>query len=163
MTCVRCMVAYCSSCQLNAAICGLCGTPYGLVIINNTCVRCIDPNCYHCRGNYLYCYQCYAPYGVNITIRNCIPCSDFRCQLCTFNADICVNCTSGFGVSSGLCTPCSTSPSACLDCNSVNILECTSCPVTRYLSGTLCLLCMLGCDICNDSVTCTTCSDGYYL
>ena len=73
------MVTYCSHCQISAAVCRMCGTPYGLVIGNNTCIRCIDPNCYHCRGNYLLCYQCYAPYGVNITDRTCIPCSDSGC------------------------------------------------------------------------------------
>ncbi len=116
-----------------------------------------------CRGDYRYCYLCYGTYGVNITSRRCIPCIDPNCISCTYDAAICTNCTAGYGVTTvATCALCNSSSNACLGCISSNILKCTSCPITRYLSGTICDICISFCDICTNNSICITCSPGYY-
>ena len=116
-----------------------------------------------CRGDYRYCYLCYGTYGVNITSRRCIPCIDPNCISCTYDAAICTNCTAGYGVTTvATCALCNSSSNACLDYISSNILKCTSCPITRYLSGTICDICISFCDICTNNSICITCSPGYY-
>jgi hypothetical protein len=61
-------------------------------------------------------------------------------------------------LNAGACTLCSTTIPGCLDCSGSS--TCTTCYISRYLSGGACTLCSTtipGCLDCTDVSTCTTC------
>ncbi len=161
MSCVPCFASSCLVCAANAQVCIVCNNPYG--VFNNTCIPCNDINCINCRTNYTSCGQCANPYGVNITSRRCVLCADTNCTNCQQNHMVCVQCASGYGLTaSATCVLCNSSASYCFNCSVYNILQCTSCPITRFLNGTVCSSCIANCNNCTNNATCTICQDGYY-
>jgi hypothetical protein len=86
----------------------------------------------------------------------CQPCS-FGCAVCT-DSNTCTSCVDGLYINSdGICVACAVGVKSC----TIAIVD--SCLTEYFIIGSICIGCFDNCDKCQDFVTCTLCSSGYFV
>lgn len=167
-TCVKCKSSACNYCDTNnIALCLQC----------NKTTYLKDGDCVNSCGDGYYsensvCKKC---------VFDCKTCSKDKCFQCipgkyVFNDTSCVsNCPDGYIESGSVCQKCK-DPTTCKKCSDTNGDVCTkcytdklllegkclsSCPSSYYPIDNRCDKCVDGCDVCQDSLTCKKCFDGY--
>ena len=119
------------------------------------------------------CHECSGPNSAD-----CISCSSIHYSLqggrCILNTTCPMN--HFFNKLDMVCVLCHES---CAECNGTGSSDCTACPPHHVLNGTeckaegncppgkyydgLCVSCINNCQSCDNSLTCSSCSDGYFL
>ncbi|KAL4489343.1 hypothetical protein ABPG72_018998 [Tetrahymena utriculariae] len=133
---------------------------------NKNCQNCELP-CLNCQTKATNCTKCIQNYQLDTQNNQCFPQCDKSCSTCSLPLDLnsCLSCFDGFYLKTGQCLQCN---QPCKNCQ-FNDTYCTSC-IQYYgldISTNTChLLCPIGCKECNnpnDSSSCISCIDGYYL
>ncbi|CAD8121951.1 unnamed protein product [Paramecium sonneborni] len=151
--CVDCQVA---TKRINSPSCDQCPVNYYLDSGKDNCQDC-QTGCHKCTVG-TACVQCANGYFRNQTNQCITQCpdgqfndssdtNDPKCSICDSN-----------------CKKCQTLSTTCTACNGLAILvsgHCYLCSEGQYLSGTTCVPCISGCQICS-TITCTTCQDSFY-
>ncbi|CAD8121927.1 unnamed protein product [Paramecium sonneborni] len=151
--CVDCQVA---TKRINSPSCDQCPVNYYVDSGKDNCQDC-QTGCHKCTVG-TACVQCANGYFRNQSNQCITQCpdgqfndssdtNDPKCSICDSN-----------------CKKCQTLSTTCTACNGLAILvsgHCYLCSEGQYLSGTTCVPCISGCQICS-TITCTTCQDSFY-
>jgi hypothetical protein len=181
--CKNCTDPGCKVCDTTLAKCTTCMPGLNLlatydvngIIISTTCVATCPSDRYATNG---VCAACIANCDVCSDNMQCLGCSkgyvlqNGRCQ---------TTCDTYYADRSGICTRCNNAN--CQQCDSLTLSSCRRCDSTFYLknsdcisecgatyystsavsTGNVCQPCGTNCAVCTDSLTCTTCSNYYFL
>lgn len=125
-------VAMCPTCLSLMAGCLFCSSSI-------VCTTCDSTNYFQLSATTHQC-SCIVGYYYASGTRTCVSCSTLSsaCTSC-FSSSICTNCVNGYSLVAGAC----------------------HCPVGKYVSGSLCLLCPSTCTVCTIA-GCSSCVSGYY-
>lgn len=183
----------CKSCALNYANCLYCALDASQSLQCLTCIAnfgLLKGQCLSCASvsgclacsivqNYLLCNSCLSPLVLTADQTACSSCPIANCTSCSSTASnqfICSSCAQGYYLSANTCLQCASAIQYCTACQYVSsVLTCSGCASTSlYLSGNKCvancttagypqcLTCQLT-SLAGGVVTCTTCTDGYFL
>ncbi|CAD8210006.1 unnamed protein product [Paramecium octaurelia] len=151
--CVDCLA---STKRINTPSCDQCPVSYYMSSGIADCQPC-QTGCYSCTVG-TACVQCANGYFRNQSNQCTTQCPDGQ-----FNDSSNVN-DPKCSICDNNCLKCQTTATNCIGCKGLAILvsgHCYLCSEGQYLSGTTCVNCIGGCQICS-TVTCTTCQDSYY-
>ena len=170
--CFSCAVDNCIVCSVSSDRCTTCFDGYTLIAtatgVADQCIVCNNP-CATCNADGS-CATCQAPYLFTSTSSpNCVLCDDPRCISCTDTGNSsCTTCSTGWVAINGVCQSC---VAGCTTCSSIDTTICTVCATEYWVkTNNTCSLCSsdLKCKTCtydstSNVITCSTCSDGYWL
>ena len=153
----------------------MCPKNYWPNLIQNKCMIC-NTKCLNCSGpDSTECISC--PDGQYLNGGECILCNS-NCLTCSKSATFCISCGSPFYLFEGICNSscidsfwpseskrlCEPCDIPCLTCQTPgNSISCLSCSDGFYLNNKQCLSCPIGCAICLSANNCTSCQNQYFL
>ncbi|CAC9440654.1 surface antigen-like protein [Leishmania infantum JPCM5] len=165
--CVRCSVAGCKSCPVDANVCEVCLG--GSEPVNNMC-PCTDANCASCPSDAGTCTQCANGYG--LVDGACVRCQVPNCFSCDSDANKCAQCAPNYYLTPLLtCSPVACNIEHCMQCDPQTPSRCQEC-VAPYVVDSYDGLCRLSdacsvpnCKKCETETSrlCAECDTGYTL
>ncbi|CAD8179254.1 unnamed protein product [Paramecium octaurelia] len=187
--CTKC-IEPCLECSSQTRCSSCISEVYYLAPGDNQCQICrnFDSNCLTCKAEH-QCTSCETGYFVQEDYRGsqlistCQPCSS-QCLTCSNDSNECLTCNNAFqppnckqtcsssqfqvGI---LCYPCASQCDTC-ELKSIQCLSCSlnrispplcTCKETYFDFNGVCTPCISNCKFCFNPVSCSKCSDGYYL
>ncbi|KAG5487454.1 hypothetical protein LSCM1_07408 [Leishmania martiniquensis] len=165
--CVRCSVADCKSCPVDANVCIMCLD--GSEPVNNMC-PCTDVNCASCPSDTSTCTECKDGYG--LVDGACVECQEEHCVHCDDDAKKCTKCAPSYYLTPLLtCSPVPCNIEHCAKCDPQKPSRCQEC-AAPYVVDSYDGLCRLS-DVCavpncktckpDTSRLCAECDAGYTL
>jgi hypothetical protein len=162
--CLLCSLPNCQYCSTITS-CSICQPGYFFDITGSNCITCNVPNCLSCQGNNA-CFTCAPNYILTVNLTCTLSACSYPCSTCNLNGS-CLTCVSPpyqTIPSNGICYSCNVAN--CAIC-SFNSSSCSTCQAgfTPSNNGSQCVSActIVGCNICNASQQCISCSSTYVL
>jgi len=159
-------VTVCLQCDKSCLTCNITNTlecfscQPGQNLFSGKCLSCSDIHCDNCEKNNEFCLTCKP--GFTSVNGICFACAD-NCVKCDIiGPSFCDEDKCDIGFARIRLDKCGQCLLGCSKCLTTNVATCMQCPDGTYsASGSLCILCPVGCSVCTSNVTCSTCFKGY--